>query len=76
MRRNLSYVFQKIKQSTGATVSAIIILSHVSRLCLKLIKCRNDNATEKFYWLEVFGNVEFLMKISKILKILKKKRKN
>ena len=40
-------------------------LSYIMRLCLELIKCRNGNATEKFYWLEVFENVRFSKKISK-----------
>ena len=45
------------------------------RLCLELLKCKSDNATEKFYWLEVLGNVGFSMKISIFLKNLKNKKK-
>ena len=45
------------------------------KIKLELIKCRNDKATEKFYWLEVFENVTFSMKKLKFLKILKNKTK-
>ena len=51
--------------------SDIIVLDMILKLRLELIQCRNDNAMEKFYWLEVFENVRFLMEISKILKIKK-----
>ena len=38
--------------------SAIIVLDGVSKLRLELIKCRNDNAMEKFYPLRMFRKVE------------------
>ena len=37
---------------------------------MELIKYRNDNATEKFYWLEVFQKLEMLVEILNILKNL------
>ena len=43
--------------STSANVSDIIVLDMVLKLRLELILSRNDNATEKFYRVEVFFKV-------------------
>ena len=54
-------------------VSHIIDLDHILKLRLELIKCRNDNATQKFYGLQVFKKVSFLMNKMIFLNILKNK---
>ena len=47
-----SYILRK--SSTSAQIQDMIILAYVLKICKKLIKYQNDNATQKLYWLDVF----------------------
>ena len=43
----------------------MIILDHVLKLWIELIKYENDNAREKFYLMQAISKVRNLVKISK-----------
>ena len=48
----------------------MIVLYHVLKIWMELIKQRNDNAGEKFYLVQTFSKVPNLVEISKKLKNL------
>ena len=57
------------KKCLGIT---IIVLDNILKICIELIRSRNDNVMEKFYRLWTFENLIFLIEISKISKIFEK----
>ena len=49
----MKMLFWRKLSSISSLESDMIILYHVLKLWIELIKYENDNATKKFYWLEV-----------------------
>ena len=66
----MKMLFQIMFVSDKRLEISIIILVHVLKLWIELIKQRNDNAGEKFYLMQAFSKVQILVKISKISKNL------
>ena len=71
MRGTIKMLFWNMFASMHCLLITIISLSYVLKLWIELIKQRNHNSTNKFYWVEVFQNLEILVEISKNSKILK-----
>ena len=53
--------------SNKCLLITIIVLDNILKICIELIKWRNDNAREKFYLMQ-FSKVENLVEISKTSK--------
>ena len=63
--------FEVIFWSTSAPLSDMIVLDNVLKIWIELMKLRNYDAMEKFYWGQVFSKVEISVEISKFSKISK-----
>ena len=71
MHMTMKKLFLMNISSISCLGSPIIVLDHVSKILIELIKSRNDNAREKFYRVQWFRKVILSVEISKFSKISK-----